>query len=693
MSAPGTMDSRYMPVTRHSFRSATLAALLAGIALACPVQVSATQQDLFELSLEELGNIAITGPTLTKKKLSNVPASVTVFTRDEIRQLPVSTIEQLMNYVPGFQSARSSDNSMGQPYSVRGRKFGVSGREVLVMINGMRIENFFTGGGANTYPAIPLANIARVEFIRGPGSALYGSNALTGMINIITDEAHNHLGANAGDPEQATVNWLQQLDTAGIDGSLFLQGYRHNGEDYQVQDTFSPNIISTHDPQRSSDALLQLTFNRHTRLQLLAAERDINDFYVTGFLSDGFSHYDTRYYHGLLEHTLAWSDAITSSFQAGYSHFSMPVNSQATPAGALAAISAPSSTDPLQFRSEVVTNETWMRWLNDWKLDDSKSLQFGLSYRNPAIDSAPINSNFDLQALHRQEFPVTYREDFGNRSTVAETAGMDIAAAFAQYQTKLGEQADLVLGARYDSYSQIGSHVSPRIALTLHPSTSDSFKLLYGRAFDAPMGAELYSINNPILEGNPDLQPETVDTWEIIWLRQWQMGTFTANYFYNRFHDSIAQVVVDGVRTYDNISHENSDGMEFELASQLHANFSLRASVTHLFSQPDSSFRESDQLFALIGRFQQSFGYATLTLNQQSDKQTLSNNGATRETLDGFWLANLKLGYYAGRNLEGYVEVMNLGDVDYTTPSMSGNIADGIPNRRRELRLGVAWEY
>ncbi|MFZ5604632.1 MAG: TonB-dependent receptor plug domain-containing protein, partial [Pseudomonadota bacterium] len=392
-----------MPVTRHSFRSATLAALLAGIALACPVQVSATQQDLFELSLEELGNIAITGPTLTKKKLSNVPASVTVFTRDEIRQLPVSTIEQLMNYVPGFQSARSSDNSMGQPYSVRGRKFGVSGREVLVMINGMRIENFFTGGGANTYPAIPLANIARVEFIRGPGSALYGSNALTGMINIITDEAHNHLGANAGDPEQATVNWLQQLDTAGIDGSLFLQGYRHNGEDYQVQDTFSPNIISTHDPQRSSDALLQLTFNRHTRLQLLAAERDINDFYVTGFLSDGFSHYDTRYYHGLLEHTLAWSDAITSSFQAGYSHFSMPVNSQATPAGALAAISAPSSTDPLQFRSEVVTNETWMRWLNDWKMGDSKSLQFGLSYRNPGIDSALINSNFDLDALYRRE--------------------------------------------------------------------------------------------------------------------------------------------------------------------------------------------------------------------------------------------------------------------------------------------------
>ena len=272
-------------------------------------------------------------------------------------------------------------------------------------------------------------------------------------------------------------------------------------------------------------------------------------------------------------------------------------------------------------------------------------------------------------------------------------ADMDVAALFVQYQSPLGDSADLVLGARYDSYSQIGSHISPRLALTLHPTASDSIKLLYGRAFDAPVSAELYSINNTILLGNPDLEPETVDTGEILWLHQWQRATFTTSYFYNRFHDSISQTVVNGVRTYENANHDTSDGVELELNAQLHDQFSLRATATGLLQQVESSFRESDTLFALIARIQQPYGYATLAAHHHSDRQTLSNNGNRRETLDSITLANLKFGYYLEQNLETYLEVLNLADVVYFTPSVSGNIAAGIPNHRRELRLGLVWDY
>src|SRR5690606_246078 len=136
---------------------------------------------------------------------------------------------------------------------------------------------------------------------------------------------------------------------------------------------------------------------------------------------------------------------------------------------------------------------------------------------------------------------------------------------FVQYQSRLGEQADLVLGTRYDRYSQVGDSISPRVALTLYPAQEHSIKLLYGRAFDAPVAAELYTINNTILLGNPNLGPETVDTWEAIWLYQGPQTTLSAGYFYNRFHDLINQSVVDGVRTYDNSEHETSDGVELEL--------------------------------------------------------------------------------------------------------------------------------
>ncbi len=678
---------------RQQLRLRGLASLLAGALLATSGPLAAAQRDLFELSLEELGQVNITGSTLTAKKLSDVPAAVTVFTREEIRQLPVSSVEQLMNYVPGFQAARSSDNSISQPYSVRGRKLGVSGREVLVMINGMRIENFFTGGAASTYPQIPLANVERIEFIRGPGSSLYGSNALTGMVNIITDEAGSRFYLNGGTPEQASASWLHQFGGDNAGGSLFVQGTRASGEDYRVQDSFSPQTVMTSDPQQGREALLQLRLSQDTRLQLLATDRDMDDFYVTGFVANGFNSYDTRYYHGMLEHTLQLSPALSSKLQAGYSRFRMLVDTQSTPPGALAAISSPASNEPVRFYSETVTTESWARWLNDWTLNESHTLQFGASYRNPGIEQSQLDSNFDLAALYRGELPIAYRADFGNRVDTTEAADMDVASAFLQYQSRWTEQAELVLGVRYDSYSQVGSHVSPRAALTLHPNSSDSVKLLYGRAFDAPVAAELYTINNTILLGNPDLQPETVDTWELLWLRQWQNASFTTSYFYNRFHDSISQALVEGIRTYENAGHETSDGIETELAVQLNPAFSLRATGTYLFNQVTSSFRESDQLFSLIGRVQQPFGYATLALNHQSDRQTLSNNGNRRENLDGFWLANLKFGYYLAQNLETYLEVQNVTDEAYFTPSVSGNIAAGIPNHRRELRLGFVWDY
>lgn len=677
---------------RHlSFTAASTLLLAAVFTVASAAQ--GTTRDLLDMSLEELSTIQITGVTLTPRNLGDVPAAVTVFTRAEIRQLPVTTVEQLMDYVPGFQSARASDNSMSQPYSVRGRRFGASGREVLVLINGMRIENFFTGGGAGTYPMIPLTNVAQVEFIRGPGSALYGSNAMTGMINIITEESDSALNLSAGTHDHYSGHWLQQIDSENLDGSLFLRGFADNGEQYRVPDTFSPEQITTRDPLSGGDALLQMTFNRNTRLQLLAAERNSDDFYVTGFLANGFNQYDTSYYHGMLEQTLPWSNRFTSTLQAGYSEYILEVDTQASAAGAFAAVSSPPSTAPLQFRSEIRTSEAWLRWRNDWHLGAGQSLQFGLGYRNPAIDDATIYGNFDLGALYRGEFPIAYREDFSNASNTVKPADMDIGSAFVQYQSRLGEFADVLVGTRYDTYSQLGSNVSPRLALTFFPAASHSLKLLYGRAFDAPVAAELYTINNTILLGNPDLKPETVDTWEVLWLHQGQRATVSASYFYNRFHDSITQAVVNGVRTYDNAAHETSDGVELEVIAQLHTHFNLRATATQLLNTPASGFRESEQLFSLIARLQQPFGYATLAANYQSEKQTLSNGGSQRVTLDAFWLANLRLAYQTAPDLETYLDILNLADVDYATPSVTGSLPEGIPNPGRSVRLGLLWRY
>jgi outer membrane receptor for ferrienterochelin and colicin len=141
---------------------------------------------LFAMSLEDLLQVKLTSSTLTDETLQTVPASMTVYTRADIRVLGLHNLEELVNYVPGYQSYRSDMSSINHNISSRGRSVGSSGSEILVLLDGQRLNNDWSGGAGQVDNLVSLENVERVEFIRGPGSAIYGSNATTGVINIIT---------------------------------------------------------------------------------------------------------------------------------------------------------------------------------------------------------------------------------------------------------------------------------------------------------------------------------------------------------------------------------------------------------------------------------------------------------------------------------------------------------------------------
>ena len=103
-----------------------------------------------------------------------------------------------MNLVPGFQSYRTSLSPISYQFSSRGRRIGNSGAEILILVDGMRLAEPRTSGGAIVTPKYPLMQVERVEFIRGPGSAVYGSNAMMGVINIVTRTGSNELALDVG---------------------------------------------------------------------------------------------------------------------------------------------------------------------------------------------------------------------------------------------------------------------------------------------------------------------------------------------------------------------------------------------------------------------------------------------------------------------------------------------------------------
>ena len=149
--------------------------------------IMADQSDeLFSMSLEELLQIKVTGSTLTQENLLSVPAAVTVFSYDEIKRMGLDYLDELANLVPGFQSYRSAQSPLENPISSRGRLNSLEAPEILVMVDGQRVDGPRSNGTTVADPKYTLAYIERVEFIRGPGSAVYGSNAMMGVINIIT---------------------------------------------------------------------------------------------------------------------------------------------------------------------------------------------------------------------------------------------------------------------------------------------------------------------------------------------------------------------------------------------------------------------------------------------------------------------------------------------------------------------------
>lgn len=670
--------------------------LSASILLAIVLVGNASARDLFDLSLEELSNVLVTGATLTANNLRDVPAAVTVFTRDDIRKLPVSSVEELMSFAPGFQAFRNSDYSGIDAASIRGLRSGYTNREMLVLLNGMKIDNNLIGGSSPVFANIPLTNLARVEFIRGPGSAIYGSGAYTGVVNLITDDGGRQLSASTGQYQTAKLSW--QHSSAGTSDAPvrftgLVEGTLDQGDDYTVPNSFTDGSVDSSDGYRQYNLQMQLWFGRDTRLQWVYQHNSADSFYIAGTVDDDFNEYQFQYSGLMLEQQLHWHSQIISQLQGGLQLSRLTHSFHPATAIDVGTISDPLSSDPLLFKPDVRNWEAWMRWQNDWAISYDNSMQFGLEYRQPRTERAQAANNYDIAQLAQGALPVNYYGDFSHVSSLAKESRQEVVGVYVQQQYRWSDTVKTIAGLRYDRYSQVGNAFSPRLGLILQPTSDDTFKLLWGRAFRAPQAEELYVVNNPILLGNPNLEPETVDTYELIWLHQWRTVQSSVNYFYNRFDNAIRTQANDSGRSYQNSRDTvTSNGVEIEITGQLGRNLRLHVTASKMIDVPDAFFRESSHWFSASGTYSTQNWYASMTMTYHGSKGNQISDDQ-RQSLDSFMLANMRFGWTLDSGLEPFLELRNLFDEQYATPANGNGIVDGVPGRGREGRLGIIWHY
>jgi len=663
---------------RH-IRKCTLAYLLV-CAYAC-----ADDSDYLHMELDQLMQVPITGSTLRDESLKTVPSAVTVFTHDQLEKLGADYLYELINLVPGYQFDRGGDHGVNYTFSSRGRRNSAQAREVLVVMDGRILANPRTGSVDVSLPLIPLEQIERVEIIRGPGSAIYGSSAFSGVINIVTRKGQNSVRIETGSDQRKSVSLFMSKPVGNWSADLYARAYEDSGQHYHLEDTFNKSPITTDDPRKTIDLDLALS-REDTQLRMSYHRFTADDFYTLENTQNDFNTITVWLKQISLEQAFHFWDKVTTQVYMGYLANNQSFDVATVGAGVLASISNPSGNDPLLTKATLAGESYNVRVTNTFELDKNSNALLGVEWKREAETDAYVHDNYDSGQLAQQQFPITYYGDFFHVTPIGTEDSYGAVGVYGQYQRNLGERTGLTLGLRYDDYDKLGGHASPRFGLVHQLSQTQTIKLLYGEAYRAPSLSETGILKNSVLVGNPDLDFEMVKAWDLVWLGTWDNTLVSVSGFRNNYKNAIVAGLLDSVRTYINAGNEFSDGMTLSAKYFVTPEWSMRATYTNFFSLPDSAFREAKQLASMESNFSHGAWNWNLLTYHQGARYTLGAN-SVMDRLDDFWVINSKLRYTFKQGYSVSLQAKNVTDLDYFTPAQGNKLSQGVPNRGRELSL------
>ena len=640
---------------------------------------------LFTLSLNELMEIEVSGPTRTLQKLSKVPASVTVFQRHELKNMGIDFLYELINYVPGFQTSRDNDYGATYFYSSRGSDTGQDTTAILLLVDGIPRQEIRNASASALSSLFPLDRIERIEVIRGPGSALYGSGAFLGVINIVSVQGKNRLKVQMGEPDRTNLEGQLSLVSGDWKFDGFLYDYRDKGDQYWLDDKLTDELKPTTDPQQVENYVFSLGY-RDTKLTLERLGLESQNYYSIAAINNDFNELSHILQQVTLKQDLHW-DAITSTLQMSYGENRQNYNAQATVAGQLASISNPSSTEPLYGYVRYEVHEWLLQWLNDWSINANNSLQFGAEKHHEHITEARVLSNYDSFMLSNRDYPVDYSAARDIYNEVVETGSREIYGLYAQWQNQFSDLTTFTMGGRYDDYEGFDGQFSMRLAIT-HELLPDHYvKLFYGEAFRAPSINQLNLKESLTVSQNPDLEAETIRTTEIVWFTRKTDYSYSISAFYNVIDDLInSSGFLDGKRTNVNEDTEFSSGVEIETSFQLNRNWLFKAGLTKFYTLPESATRESDFLASLIINYQQENWWINLSGYYNNEREMpLEEYGE----IDAFTMLNSKIGFKLANDITASFQIKNLLDEEVASSPQNTSIYTPIPYRGREFSIGL----
>ena len=519
--------------------------------------------------------------TRTEQEIKETPSAVEVITREDLDKIGAHNLADALRMATSINV--SSPAMAGSNVTVR----GMSTRHTLIMVNGRRLVSEGSYSTANSYELerINMENVERIEIVRGPVSSLYGSDALGGVINIITRKPDKEQFTFSLSPQRYTDktsigidNYSMRYDTGkGNKWSWIVSADRTENDAYENDDKTTKNQFGRRE-NLNMEGTYDLAKDQYLDVAINLLREDLNgrSTETTGALrNDKYENTRDQYSLGLRGKTQNGDYQIRTYYG----------EHDKTNKGFI--ISNGNLAD-----FDVSNRKTWtLEGSVSTQLSDRHLLTTGGEYRTEKYRGTRIGSGDKV-------FDITY----GNLTKQASEADIDYSALYVQDEWLVSDRLLIIPSIRYDDSNRFSGNTSPKLGMTYKMNDNYRLKFNAGKGFKAPTLDDMYMEMTKIMggmivhvTGNPDLKPEKSTSYEL-GIEGEKGSTFgKLTYFVNDVTNLISTeskmtvIPVPGqspIRRFDstylNEDKADIDGIEFEIGRHLSDKFMLKMNYTYL---------------------------------------------------------------------------------------------------------------
>jgi outer membrane receptor for ferrienterochelin and colicin len=683
---------------RHSISSTLLSYSL--LMLSTPVMANGEDSSIFG----DIDTVSIA--TGMERPIITAPAVASVFSAKYIKNSGAKNLADILNMVPGIHVGVSMVN-FSPIYAVRGFSSAYN-RNILIMIDGVPQDDLAFSDRATALGKVPIDVIERVEVSRGPGSSLWGGDAFSAVVNIITK-------TRTPDASSITIEGgsYNTRNARMISGAKVLSNFDLVAAfEYSKTDGYSPTI------ERDSQTLIDAQLGTDASLAPGNASTDSEESGAHINLSNGHSRFGLRAYHlntsmgiGLTASLDPYGNIKTDGFEALY-RYNKDITSDFSFDATLSYSQSDHTIDNLHFfppgafgvfPDGVIVNEknrqnfTRLNSALRYSGLDDHFLTLGIGGERSKVEALSESRNYFM--LGNMILPTEMHDTLSDPIPGKKEYSKSLNFAYLQDEWLVLTDWSITLGARYDDDDEFGPVTSQRAVLQWNTTHALTTKLLYGRGYRIPTLMDTKSRYIPAFEANPELEPEKLDQIQLVFdYRPTQRIRSRIDLFYHETDNQIRyQSSMSGLTFHpENVGDQTGRGFELELwwdfseHTKFYSYYAYQDN-TDKTTNEDAGYSPHNKVFAMLQYDRPDGWFFSTKMTYVGNRDRIAED--TRSKADCYTFVDLLIRNELTRSLEATLEIRNIFDTEAEEAGMGTAFPGDIPLPGRSYYLKLSTEF